>query len=306
MTTKDEQQQELAVDFDRQLVAGSVKPAMAAVKATSRDLWSIEIDAVRILPNFNVRTQDDAYHAHIRSLADSMLTEGFYQHKPLAGYVAREGGKQIVYITDGHCRYYAARLAISEGAEIERLPMVVSAQGSSIEDLTVELVRSASGKPLSPYEIGVVCKRLSRFGWDVPQIANRLGFTVQYVTDLLFLMSAGKDVRDMVQNGLVSAAAAIQELRTYGDKAGARLAAALERAKAAGGTRVTPKHLPPSFKKQVSRAAPELFTVLRDVRKDPGYSNISDSLREKLDQLMGVLEEAQASDGNNQNLALDA
>jgi ParB family chromosome partitioning protein len=279
--------------FDMQLVAGGIKSAMKEVQASSRDLWSVEIDSINVLPGFNVRTLGDDYDAHIRELADSIKAEGFYQDKPLAGYVARVGDKQVIYLTDGHCRLAATLLAISEGAEITRLPMVVSSQGTSMEDLTVALYKTNTGKPLTPYETGVVCKRLSRFGWDVSQIASRLNIGSTYVEGLLLLVSAPFEIREMVQKGQVSATMAIQALRTKGDGALAMLQAGLEVAKTSGKSKVTAKHLVVNqFKRDVKKSAPKMFDVLMAVQTDPGYQSITSELREKLDELVKQLKEA--------------
>ena len=281
------------LEFDNielNLTPGGVKKAMAQAGASSSDLWKVSIDELRIIPNFNVRLRDANFNQHIRSLADSMKVEGFYQDKPIAGYVAKEGDSQVIYITDGHCRFEAAKLAISEGAEITKLPVVVVSQGTSPEDLTVALVRANSGKPLEPYELAVVCKRLARFGWENADIASRLGFTPSYVDNLLLLISGPSNIRQMVLDGQVAAATAIEAMRKHGNKAFDKLQAALEAAQATGGERVTRKHMPEViFKKKVVKAAPNLFNSLRDITKDTGYQHISPGLREKLDALMTEL-----------------
>ena len=141
-----------------ELIQGKVKEAMKG--AASRDLWQVPIADLHVIDGFNVRADGVEHREHVAGVADSIIANGFYQNKPLAGYVALQGGKQVIYITDGHCRLEAAQEAIKRGAEIKALPVVVSPKGTSIEDLTVGLVTNNSGKPLSQYEIGLVCKRL--------------------------------------------------------------------------------------------------------------------------------------------------
>jgi len=230
---------EQILNFDHTLMPGNVKAAMREAGASSRDLWQMDIDKLRVLPNFNVRTKNDAYKARVRKYANSMKAEGYYQSKPMAGYVAKENDELIVFITDGHCRFDAVKLAISEGAEIAKIPVVVSPQGTNMDDLDVELVKGNDGCPLSPFELAIVCKRRSRNGWDLAQIANRLDFTEQYVEGLLLLMSAPKEIRDMVETDQVSASNAIAELRKHGDKAALRLQHALAQAKDKGAKKVT-------------------------------------------------------------------
>lgn len=279
------------VEFDGKLVPGATKSFMKDTGSSSRDLWQVDVDVVKVLPNFNVRIKDSKYVEHIRRLADSMKEEGFYQDKPLAGYVAKEGQEQVIYITDGHCRMEAVRLAIKEGAEIVKVPVVVASAGSSMEDLTVALVRANDGKPLTPMEIAIVCRRLTRFGWEVKEIARRLGFSQNYVEGLLLLIGAPQEVRAMVESGEVSASTAIGLLRTEGDKAYDKLQEGLENAKAKGKDKVTKKHIAAGgFKKEVKKVAPRLFVTLREVRNDPGYKNIGEVLREKLEKLLSQLD----------------
>ena len=292
MAKKSEAQLELE-NVEITLTQGSVKTAMKDAGASSRDLWYVARDEIRVIPNFNIRLRNDALRAHIRSIADSMKLEGFYRDKPLAGYVAKEGDAQVIYVTDGHCRLEARDLAVSEGAEIDALPVVIAAQGTSIEDLTVALVRTGTGKPPEPYEVAIACKRLSRFGWDPAHIALRLGFTRTYVDNLLLLMGAHPDIRQMVMDDRVSATTAVEAIKTHGAKALERLQAALENAKAGGKERVTKKDLPAKpeviFKKQVTKAAPMLFNAVRDITLDEGYQQLSQALREKLNALMAEL-----------------
>lgn len=284
--------------IDVNLVPGGVKAAMRDAGASSRDLWFVERSKIKVIPNFNTRIRNDALKAHVRQLADSMKSEGYYPDKPLAGYVAKEGDEQVIYVTDGHCRLEARDLAVSEGAEIEKLPVVISAHGTSVEDLTVALVRSNSGMPLQPYELAIVCKRLSRSNWDADEIATRLGFTRTYVDNLLLLIGSPMAIRQLVMEGKVSASTAIDAIRQFGDKAAERLQQALDKVQAEGGDKVTKKHMPPKpevvFKRQVTKAAPALFNSLREIRLDKGYQRLSPEVRAKLDELMAELNSLEA------------
>ncbi len=281
-------------EFNTTLVAGSVKSAMKAADAKSRDLWQVPLDQIRTLPEFNVRIRDDAYLAHLRNIVNSIKDEGFYQHKPLDGFVANEDGVNVIYLTGGHTRFEATSIANTEGAQIETLPIIISPQGTSREDLVVALVKSNEGKPLSPYETAIVCKRLINYGWPVVQIAKRLDMTEFYVEGLLMLIGAPQEIREMVLAGQVAATTAIQALRQYGSGAVAHLQNGLAHAKASGSHRVTGKHLPgQAFKKKIAKSAPAIYASLKDVKIDPGYAHLSEPLREKLDDLLQQLEEAE-------------
>lgn len=281
--------------FEVALHPGSIKSAMKVAEAGSRDLWQVPVGSLQVLDNFNARVKDASYYAHIRWLADSMKSEGFYQHEPLAGYVAKVDDEQVIYIYEGHCRREAALLAISEGAEIVSVPVVVSQAGLSMEDLTVALVRSNGGKPLSPYEVGVVCKRLVRFGLEVSVIASRLSLTVQHVNNLLSLMASPIDLRKMVIEGVVSATTAIEMLAKHGDKALEKLQEAQARANAAGKSRVTSKHVAPghSFKKAVIKSAVPMYHAITEIKADPGYQGLTPTVREKLEELLAGFKNGQ-------------
>ncbi len=223
------------------LVAGSVKKAM--VGAASRDLWQVPLERLHVMPDFNVRADTDQHREHIESLADSIVENGFYQNKPLAGYVSVENGKEKIYVTDGHCRLDAAIIARLRGAAIEALPVVISPKGTNIEDLTVGLITNNSGNPLTEFEIGLVCKRLVGFGWDTGVIAKRIGKSKARVDGLLDLVGADPEIRNMVSAGEVSASQAITTMKKSGAEAAGKLREGVQKAKAKGKKKATAKHI---------------------------------------------------------------
>ena len=134
-----------SMQFDHQLVPGSVKNAMKDAGAGSRDLWQVAPHELQPIPGFNVRVQDADYQAHIRRIADSMKTEGFIKTS-LAGYVAHDGDKQVIYFYDGHS---ATRRHCLPSAKVPRFRVSGGGQpfSASLEDLTVALVQANNGKP---------------------------------------------------------------------------------------------------------------------------------------------------------------
>lgn len=230
--------------FNLQLTPGGTKPVMKAVGASSSDLWKVKREHIHVIDGFNVRNPNDpAYKAHVKSLAQSIEENGYMADKPLAGYVAREESGDVIYLTDGHSRLAAVDLLIAKGIEFEGLPVVVKERGTSMEDLTIALVTSNSGKPLTPMELVTVIKRLKGFGMDDKTIAKRLTITKKYLDDLLFLAAAPTAIRDMVSNGKVSASLAISTLRDNPKKAVEKLQAAVVKVEASGKTKVTPKNM---------------------------------------------------------------
>lgn len=234
--------------FDLELAPGSVDSAMSDAGAQRpRGTYKVPREHIQVIDGFNIRNANDpAYKTHLRFLADSMKANGYMEDKPLAGYVAKDDdGKSVVYVTDGHSRLLAVDIANAEGAEITSIPVVVKPKGTSMEDLTIALYTSNTGKPLTTFETAELCKRLVGYGMDEKTVAKRLGFKAgkKYVDDLLTLVAAPREVRELVASGKVSASLAIDMLKTDGAKAGKKLKAAAEKAQAEGKSKVTPKSL---------------------------------------------------------------
>lgn len=229
--------------MSRELISfepGNVKQAMKG--STSSDLYKVERANLHIEEGFNVRVHDAEYKAHIRQLADSIKSNGYMQDKPLAGYVADQDGVSIIIITDGHSRLTAYDMAVSEGMEPFPLPVVTKPRGTSMEDLTIALVTSNSGRPLTPYELGLVVKRLVGYGMETKDIAKRIGKGKAYIEGLLDLTAAPKALRDMVTTGKVSATLAVETMKQHGAKEAAKvLGAGVKEATASGKDKVTKK-----------------------------------------------------------------
>lgn len=278
-------------DFVLDLSPGtSIKGVMKSVAAASRDLWQVPVGRIEVVDGFNVRVQNDEYHAGIRELADSMKADGFYQHKPLAGYLANDNGTQIICVFDGHRRLAAAQLAIEEGADIEFLPVVITKDGVSMEDLTISLVKTNTGKPLSPYEIAIVCKRLVNFGHEPKEVAKRLGFTPTYVANLLSLMAMPNQIQKMVTDNEVSATTAIELFAEHGSKAKAMLEDASKAAKSAGKEKITRRFVAGAdFKKICKKMSEPMFETLTQVQSDPAFDHLAEDTRSKLILLVEAL-----------------
>ena len=281
------------LEFDKVIVQTSSKALMRHVDALpSKDVYLVEINDLRVMPNFNLRIEDASLDEHIQRLAESMAgPDGFMQDKPLSVIAVDEGEERVLYVYDGHCRLAAAKRANKLlGAEIKRLPVVTAPSGTTLEDMTAAVFLSSSGRGLLPYEMAVGCKRLSRFGWTSQQIAKRIGITATYVEQLLTLVGAPADVRQMVVAGSVSAAVAVEALRKHGAGAGTFLSLGLAAAQRSGKAKLTPRFMPQAkFVRQVKKEAPVMFDLMRKVTQDPGYESLSHEIRSSLDEILQKL-----------------
>lgn len=331
MTAALTEQAQLALEnFEINLVHGAIKTLMNNIKAeyvtsvekeedkikgagASADLWKVPPQALRVIPGLNPRIPGPDLKAHIRNLANSMKTEGFYQDKPIAAYVMDVDGELVLNVTDGHCRLEAVLLAISEGAPIKVVPVVTEdGRHLTLEDLNVKIFRANSGKNLTPFETGLLCKRLARAGWDDALIAERMGIKKQWVDGLLRLIGGPKELRDAVTTNAIAASEAIKILRKHGaagavvelEKMKAKAAAEAQAEQTEGDdkapakpVRMTARHASnANMTKAVKKYGQELFSAAQQVKADPAYASLSEETRTTLEALLAQLEAAKAAD----------
>ncbi|MDR8015647.1 ParB/RepB/Spo0J family partition protein [Pseudomonas aeruginosa] len=335
------EQTQLAIEsFDLTLVPGSVKKLMAGIKAVyegqakeedkikgaggSSDLWKVPVNELKVLEGFNVRLPGPDLDEHLDFLTDSILEEGFFQHRPLAALVLEIDGELGLYVFDGHCRLESAKRAIAKGAPIDLVPVVVQdGRNVNLDDLYVQMHRLNKGKELSPFELGLLCKRLSRNGHDDTVIAKRMGIKPQYVDGLLRLVNAPKALVDAVLSNELAPTEAIKMIRSHGNggvvqELESRRARALAEVQTKAPTtqepgseqqeqtpaatapvrpRLTARHASDAHvKKVVRKHGLELFKTTRALKEDPAYSSLAEETRQKLDALLAQLEEAEKAD----------
>lgn len=248
--------------FKTELPQGGTRAAMNGAAAKSRDLWMLDIDQILVMPGFNPRIHNKRYEEHLDSIADSMVQSGYLLSKPMEVFVTSDNK---IYVTDGHTRHAAYKRALERGLERGPVPVVPLDKGTSFEDLTIGLVRSNSGAELTAYETSIVVKRLSTVYHRAPSdIASALGITEKYVGQLLTLASAPIEVREMVQEGEISASLAIDMLAKHKENTVAVLQAAAGKAagegkKATKKDTLTPEELK---KKREKKLATRLFTAV--------------------------------------------
>lgn len=192
-------------DFSIEFAPGAVKAAMREAGATTYEALMVPLDSIKIVAGLNIRIHDTDYDDYCNGVRDSIIENGFYRHKPLSGYAAKEGELNLIYCTGGFTRLEAAKRAKAAGAPIEKVPVVMQPAGTSMIDLMVELDTDNKHRPLKPYERAVNAKRLLSYGCTEADICRRLGMTDQYLKDLLYMMSLPKALQGMVTSGKVAA-----------------------------------------------------------------------------------------------------
>lgn len=157
-------------------------------------------------------------------------------------FVRIEDGRII--LVDGHHRITALLELIAEGVEIIGVE-AIQFRGSEA-DRVAHMLTSAQGLPMTPLQMGRQYKKLLGYGWDAKLIADKVGKTKFYVTEMIALAESNVDVQSLVDSKKVSASTAVKLVRKHGSKAGSVIAKHLSDAQAAGGTKVTPKMVKPA------------------------------------------------------------
>lgn len=213
--------------------------------------------------------------AHIEWLAESIAENGLSAANPLE--IFSEGTD--IFVSSGHCRLAACMLAIERGAAIAAVPCVPETKGTSEIKRILNQSVFNGGLRLSPLEEGRNIQRAIALGAKAADIAKQLGKSLTYVTQAVEFQGAPEPVKDMVRKGEVSATLAADTLRRDPVRAEATLKAGVEKAKAAGKTKATAKHLPAATPFKKGPVANSLVNMLEKVATD---------IEAKADELAGA------------------
>lgn len=227
-----------STDFTTEVEIGATNKGVKASGGSTVQMLKVDPAKINRIEGFNVRVETPDYRAHVEDIKESIKVNGWFEDKPMAGYIDKAGE---LFLTDGYTRHLAVVELIEAGVPVEAVTFVAKPQGQSLEDMTVALVVGNEGRPLSVFEKSIVVKRLQGYGVDNATIAQRLNMTERYVGDMLVLSGASPKVRKLVIDGKVSATEAVKQLRKDTKGAGDKLAAAVESAAAAGKKKATGK-----------------------------------------------------------------
>lgn len=181
---------------------------------------------------FNVRVaRDPELRAHIDAFKESIklyITKDDPENRKCVGglrevfapidVAVQDDGALLV--TEGHSRTIAIRELIAEGWEIAE----VDVTGHKLDDKgrVIMMVRSSQGKNLAPVEKAEAFRRLAdEHGMSVRAISDSVGKTVtpQRVEQLLLLGRAPAEIRQWVEDRVVTADSAIEMIREHKENA---------------------------------------------------------------------------------------
>ena len=240
----------------------SARGSLKELAVKRGNLLFFKPEQIHIVDGWNCRIYDtpEAIESD-RELKESIRENGVLE--PLTVY--QKDGK--ICLSNGHRRLRQVRELIAEGVEIESVAVIVEGRGTDEADHILSQITRNSGRPLTPYEQGLVFKKLIGFGWDEAQIAKKTGFSRTHVTNMLNLHEAPVEVQAMVKSGQVSASLASKVVRESPDTETAKqtLRDALGVANEAGKDRVTEQHVAAVVPQKAASKRASMKTALRGV-----------------------------------------
>ncbi|MEQ6436255.1 hypothetical protein V8Z74_14670 [Comamonas sp. w2-DMI] len=251
---------------------------------------SVSLNDLYIVPGMNPRLDTEEWEQHINWLADQMISEGFRDDCPLLVFATTDPrtNRPVYGIISGESRFHAVARANKRGAQISAIPVTLAAEGMSVEEMTVQLATSNTGKPFSPLEQAILAQRFAKWGREPKEIANILKVSVAYVTQLLKIAKAPNKVRTMIKEGAVSFGAALAALNADPATAVATLEQTAQAAKAAGKKTGTTKFLPEQQATKAARAfGPQMQSFLVKLKSNEGvFALMDDEDRQTLDSIL--------------------
>ena len=171
-----------------------------------KDVLYLPIEQINIEPDFNVR-QD---MGDLSALAKSIEENGI--KNPIRGF-KREG---VYWITDGHRRYYAAKILVKKGIDV-KIPLISEGHLVTEEQRVIDMLVCNDGKKLNPIEESEAVARLFNYGYSETDINKKTGFSKVYICNLKLLNSAPRKLKDLIIQNIVSATLAMSILRECKD-----------------------------------------------------------------------------------------
>jgi len=221
------------------------------------------------LPDYNTRNMDSPETvAYIQSMADAIIENGNEAFPPIT-IVQSDDGK--IAVMAGWCRRRAHVLAMEQGAPIKGIACLAAGKKSK-EEITLDILTSNSGLPLSAMERAKAVKKLQSYLWSPADIAKKTGWSVSTVNNLIALYDAPDEIQNMVNCGQVSATFATEIVKSNSpDEAVKKLKSAADTAEKSGKKKATKKDLKDATEKAVNykKFGPQMYKLLSDIYECP-------------------------------------
>jgi len=205
--------------------------------------------------------------SYIRGMADAIKENGNEAFPPIT--ITQEGDQ--IAVMAGWCRRRAHILAMNEGAPIKGIACLAAGKKKQ-DEITLDILTSNSGLPLSAMEKAKAVKRLQSFLWTPSDIARKTGWSLTTINNLITLHDSPDAILDMVKSGQVSATLATKLVKEKGANAAqAELESAIDTSTKAGKKKATQADL--GRVKEVSVSwkiqGPKCYALLKAIYETP-------------------------------------
>ena len=185
---------------------------------SKRDHFMFAPEKIRMDHDYNIRDLDTPEaQVSLEVLASSIAESGL--RVPL---LVRLDGEDVILV-QGHRRFRAIQMLIARGIPFLTVECLAEAKRRDEADRTLDIFLSNDGEPLTELEKAEGIRRLISYGWDQAMIAKKLGRSASYVSHLMALTHMPEPVKDMVRAGEVSAATALNTMRSQGEVNGTEI-----------------------------------------------------------------------------------
>lgn len=186
--------------------------------ASKRDHFMFDPRSIKMDRDYNIRdlSTPDA-RVSLETLKASLRESGL--RVPLLIRLEND----LPTLVQGHRRLTAILELIDDGEPWEAVECLAEERKRSSEERTLDLFLSNDGEPLTELEKAEGVRRLVAYGWDTGKIALKLGRSSAYISTLLGYERMPEQAKEMVRDGVVSAAAAAKTLRAEGEVEGVAL-----------------------------------------------------------------------------------
>jgi len=169
---------------------------------------------------FNKIEIDDQINAgrldlgNIQELADSIKENGL--RIPIL--VKKVKNEDKYTLIQGKRRFKAIELLVNKGEDFAGIKCFLAPQTYKIEDSLFDQIIMNDGTPYTNLEQGIVFSQLSERGYNVTEIATKIGKSITHITNCINMASLPKKVRNMVQSGSVSGLTAVDLFKVVKDE----------------------------------------------------------------------------------------
>jgi len=173
--------------------------AMKAIATGRKDVFMVPETYLNEEAGFNARLE----YTEIPEFAAYIKENGVNELPPLMVYKKKDAaGDEKLYISKGHRRIRAIRMAIAEhGCDIKGVPCMFD--GGNEEARTFGLITENTQVPLTNLEQGLVFSRLIGYGYTQVDIATKIGKSQPFVHKCLTLAKMPKKVQDLLTSKVV-------------------------------------------------------------------------------------------------------